>query len=511
MRDLFFTRHKLRRLFMLAALLLTLSGNTALAQSSDPCLDLLSEADLERYDALVESYFLATEEGDTARQIELLSQLRATCDANLRLQVLIGDAQQEQGLCEAASASYFEVIDQSPDWPFPDNAADARSEAEAGLDTLREICLAQVSVACGEGAQLIIGDRTALQCPAETEVPAGSYPLVISQSGFYPIKRNYTFKRGSNIVEVEALRPIEDGGTVVFACDEPAEILLGDERFSCPAERILPAGRHTFNAYRPDQEVFIGEVEVISFETKHYELPSFNGAKGTLVVNCQPESTQVVVQGRAYTNAQSCPFSLPLPEGQYQVGFAAQGYEPFTTYIAIQGNKTTTLSQKLKREGTNSFIVTLLGGVGVHAKRDAQIDGGTQEVDGPTTVTLLGEFILPLLDEGLSISLPLRLGFGGGVLGVSVGGLVKWGMSLGDVDLQIGGGIAYGKLGDPQCPADEDCTSSAQEGEGAGLYYAGMADISYALSPTWGIKLATLVAIKERFHVDILAGLSYGF
>ena len=88
-----------------------------------------------------------------------------------------------------------------------------------------------------------IGSRPAQSCPAEVQVAAGSYDVVVSGPGLQPFSKRYTFGVGNNFIELEALATLQNAGTIAFTCDQPGtEITVGFERFRCPATRTFSAG-----------------------------------------------------------------------------------------------------------------------------------------------------------------------------------------------------------------------------------------------------------------------------
>ncbi|OIP42207.1 MAG: hypothetical protein AUK47_04970 [Deltaproteobacteria bacterium CG2_30_63_29] len=357
---------QLTRIFI--CLLFLAVPNLATAQSDDPCFEYLSSdsAALQQYETLVDRFLDADE---TLQKLELLDALWATCDVNLRLVVLRGDALREHGDCAEASREYLFVIDRADAWPIPDNGKDAKQKAEAGLTLLESSCLANVQISCATTqAQVTLGDRSPQACPTTMVVAEGQYSVSVSARGFNTLTRTYTFRTGNNFVEVEALTAMERAGEVEFVCDErEVEVMIGSERFGCPALRSFEAGTVHFAAQRPNGEPFEGTVEVVEGKRVTAVIPSSGANAGVLKVECQP-AAMVEVSGPAIPKLirQSCPTSLPLPKGQYQATITGQDGERQTRTVSVRSGETVSLKvATASNVDAPRLLIAALGGYGV--------------------------------------------------------------------------------------------------------------------------------------------------
>ena len=505
-----------------------LSPATALSQSEDPCLKALADSETaEHYDQLVADYLGDLDAGRPESQLEVLDEIWSLCTENLRIVVFQGDAHALAGRCNLAMERYYWVLERWDTWPHADNGADAKSKAQSGLATLKKTCLAEVRANCPTGASVKIGDEDPQECPAQFEVPAGSYPVVVSQAGKTSYRRDYELRVGLNTVDVDALSALATHGEVAFTCaTNGTELVLGAERLPCPTQRTLEPGPHEFTAIRTDGKPFSGRFDVVDGQTTAVFVPSGQVSTALLSIRCSPATALVTLLNEEGTKLVSCPVDLDLPTGNLVVAVALDGYETFRREVVLAEPGLELQVALTPHHNFLGLLVRAYGGVALEANNNSQSGTDTTtstSAETPTRETTFAaslETLLTLLlapNSTLAFGARLRLGFGPemGTLGSAI---TEYGFQLSVFRLfgALTGG--YGTLGAGRCP---DVALDAVASDGATCDPSADADNRFLFSFRFGMAFDAGAGFGVGFGgefffdnpvmVDILFGADFRF
>jgi len=507
---------------------LSLVPRTASAQADDPCLSLLSEAELERYDALAEKFFRVIEAENYEAQLSTLDEIEALCDANLRVDVFRADALAGMGRCEDAVTGYFRVIDAAPDWPHPDNAEDARARATDAVERLRDQCVAEITVECSpDTAQVRVGQRTPRSCGQEIAVASGDRTVSVSAPGMRAVSRSYDFRPGANFVEFEPLEPLQNPGTIDVNCAESGvQIELGDRVATCPASLSVESGQVELVARRGDGSTWRRTVMVDPGKTAHVSVPAASGSdggtnaagppgqagEGTLIVACDPPDAKVTLTGSALGQPRvlQCPVSTTVPAGNYQLTAEAPDREPVSREVSVGAGDVAREEVSLESaSGGFTILVRAMGGAAVFLG-DETTSTGESKLSSTTLGSVRASVMIPFAtaSQVLEIGAMFRLGVGAednlGTLGTVA---LSYLYNLGFLALGFHGGLGYGTVG-------ADLAAGLEEDAGL-VYHVGMlSSIPLGSMFELSILLDLVVPSGGDFSgpvIDIMGGIGMRF
>ncbi len=189
-----------------------------------------------------------------------------------------------------------------------------------------------------KGAQVLINNNPAGQTPFSTQLPPGSYSLIIRAPGFMDYVENFSFN-APKAVNV-TLQPLNFQLSVNAANVKGAQVLINNN----------PAGQTPFNAQLAPGSYSV-TVRAPGF-VDYVENFALNGPKA-MSVTLQPLTFQLSVNAANVQGAQvlinnnpagQTPFNANLAPGSYSLIIRAPGFVDYAENFALNGPKSVNIS-----------------------------------------------------------------------------------------------------------------------------------------------------------------------